>query len=70
MEPKPKYVFDVHKMKLAHGRNPLNQPIMKVVTEARNPPIGSNGNQGTARIPSVIMCADVEHRGNHSVKDP
>jgi len=70
MEPKPKYVSDMHKMKLAHGRNPLNQPIMKADTEARYPPIGSNGNQGTARIPSVIMCADVEHRGNHSVKDP
>ena len=70
MEPKLKYVSDVHKMKLAHGRNPLNQPIMKADTEVRNPPIGSNGNQGTARIPSVIMCADVEHRGNHSVKDP
>ena len=70
MEPKPKYVSDVHKMKLAHGRNPLNQPIMKADTEARNPPIGSNGNPGTARIPSVIMCVDVEHRGNHSVKDP
>ena len=70
MEPKPKYVSDVHKMKLAHGRNPLNQPIMKADTEARDPPIGSNGNQGTARIPSVIMYADVEHRGNHSVKDP
>ena len=70
MEPKPKYVSDVHKMKLAHGRNPLDQPIMKADTEARNPPIGSNGNQGTAQIPSVIMCADVEHRGNHSVKDP
>ena len=48
MEPKPKYVSDVHKMKLAHGRNPLNQPIMKADTEARNPPIGSNGNQGIA----------------------
>ena len=70
MEPKPKYVSDVHKMKLAHGRNPLNQPIMKADTEARNPPIGSNGNQGTARIPSVIMYVDVEHWGNHSVKDP
>ena len=70
MEPKPKYVSDVHKMKLAYGRNPLNQPIMKADIEARNPPIGSNGNPGTARIPSVIMCADIEHRGNHSVKDP
>ena len=60
----------MHKMKLAHGRNPLNQPIMKADTEVRNPPIGSNGNQGTARIPSVIMYADIEHRGKHSVKDP
>ena len=70
MEPKPKYVSDMHKMKLAHGRNPLNQPIMKADTEVRYPTIGSNGNQGTARIPSVIMYADIEHRGNHSVKDP
>ena len=70
MEPKPKYVFDMHKMKLVHGRNPLSQPIMKADTEVRNLIIGSNGNQGTARIPSVIMCADVEHRGNRSVKDP
>ena len=60
----------MHKMKLAHGRNPLNQPIMKADTKARNPPMGSNGNQGTTRIPSVIMYAEVEHRGNHSVKDP
>ena len=43
---------------------------MKADTAARNPPIGSNGNQGTTPIPSVIMYADVEHRGNHSVKDP
>ena len=57
-------------MKLAHRRNPLNQPIMKADIEARYPPIGSNGNQGTARIPSVIMYVDVEHKGNHSVKDP
>ena len=70
MEPKPKYVSDVHKMKLAHGRNPLNQPIMKVDTEARYPLTGSNGNQGTAQIPSVIMYANVEHKENHSVKDP
>ena len=69
-EPKPKYVSDMYKMKLAHGRNPLNQPIMKANTEARNPLIGSNGNQGIARIPSVIMYADIKHKGNHSVKDP
>jgi len=43
----PKYIFGIHKMWLVHGRNPLNQPIMKVDTEARNPPIRSNGNQGT-----------------------
>ena len=60
----------MHKMKLAHRRNPLNQPIMKADTKARIPPIGSNGNQGTARIPSVIMYADVKHRGKNSVKDP
>jgi len=35
-------------MWLAHNRNPLNQPIMKVDIDERNPPIGSNGNQGTA----------------------
>ena len=64
-ETKPKYVSDMHKMKLAKGRNPLNQPIMKYDTEARYPPIGSNGNQGTARIPSVIMYADVEQKENH-----
>ena len=69
-EPKPKYVSHMHKMKLAHRRSHLNQPIMKADIEARNPPIGSNGNQGTARIPSVIMYADVEHKENHSVKDP
>ena len=45
---KSKYVSDVHKMWLAHDKNPLNQPIMKADTEARHPPIGSNGNQGTA----------------------
>ena len=67
---KPKYVSNMHKMKLAHRRNPLNQPIMKADTEAINPPIRSNGNQGIAQIPSVIMYADVEHKGNHSVKDP
>ena len=70
MEPKLKYISDMHKMKLVHDRNPLNQPIMKADIEARNSPIGSNGNQSIAQIPSVIMCADVEHRGNHSVKDP
>ena len=59
----------MHKMKLAHGRNPLNQPIMKADTEARYPSIVSNGNQGTARIPSVVMYADIEHNGNNSVKD-
>ena len=59
----------MHKMKLAHGRNPMNQPIMKADKEARYPLIGSNGNQGTTRIPSVILYADVKHRGNHSVKD-
>ena len=57
-------------MKLAHDRNPLNQLIMKADKEARYPLIGSNGNQGTARIPSVIMYVDVEHKENHSVKDP
>ena len=67
---KEKYVSNMPNMKLAHGRNPLNQPIMKADTEVRYPSIGSNGNQGTARIPSVIMYADVEHRKNHSVKDP
>ena len=67
---KPKYVFDMHKMNLAHGRNPMNQPIMKADIEARYPSIGSNGNQGTAQIPSVIMYDDVEHKENHSVKDP
>ena len=70
MEPKLKYVFDVHKMKLAHGRNPLNQPIMKADTEAIYRSIGSNGNPGTARIPSVIIYPDIEHKENHSVKDP
>ena len=67
---KPKYVSDMHKMKLAHGRNPLNQPIMKADTKVRYPPIRSNGNQGISRIPSVIMYADVEHKENHLVKDP
>jgi len=43
-----KYVSSVHKMWLAHDRNPLNQPIMEADTEARYPAIGSNGNQGTA----------------------
>jgi len=49
----PKHVSGINKMYLAHDRNPLNQPIMKVDIEARNPPIGSNGNQSTAQIP---MC--------------
>ena len=40
-----KYVSDMHKMNLAHTRNPLNQPIMEADKEARYPPIGSNGNQ-------------------------
>jgi len=44
----PKYVFGVHKMWLVHDRNPLNQPIIEADTEVRYPPIGSNGNQGTA----------------------
>ena len=44
----PKHIFGVHKMWLAHDRNPLNQPIMRADTEVRYPPIGSNGNQGTA----------------------
>jgi len=35
-------------MWLAHNGNPLNQPIMKADREARYPPIGSNGKQGTA----------------------
>ena len=52
----PKYVLGIHKMWLAHGRNPLNQPIVKADTEARYPPIGSNGTQGTAPIP---MCENV-----------
>ena len=52
----PKYVSGGHKMWLAHDRNPLNQPIMKADTEARYPPIGSNGSQGTTRIP---MCDNV-----------
>ena len=60
----------MHKIKLAHIRNLLNQLIMKVEKEARFPPIGSNGNQGTAQIPSVIMYADIKHKENHSVKDP
>jgi len=34
-------------MWLVRDKNPLNQPIMKVDTEVRNPLIGSNGNQGT-----------------------
>ena len=67
---KSKYVSDMHKMKLAYGRNSMNQPIMKDDTKARYPPIGSNGNQGIARILSVIMYADVEHKENHSVKEP
>ena len=37
-------------MWLVHDRNPMNQPIMKADTEVRIPPIGSNGNQGIARI--------------------
>ena len=45
----------MHKMKLVHDRNPLNQPIMKDDKEVRYPPIRSNGNQGTAQIPGVIM---------------
>ena len=57
-------------MYLAHDRNPLNQPIMKDDNEARNPPIGSNGNQGTAKILGVIMKYEVKHKGNHSMKDP
>ena len=43
-----KYISSVQKMWLAHDINPLNQPMMKADTEARYPPIGSNGNQGTA----------------------
>ena len=53
---RPKHVSDVHKMWLAHDKNPLNQQIMKANTEVRYPPIGSNGNQGTTRIP---MCDNV-----------
>jgi len=48
-----KHISGVHKMWLVHDRNPLNQPIMKADTEAKNPVIGSNGNQGTTPIP---MC--------------
>ena len=32
----------MHKMKLAHDRNPLNQPTVKFEKEARNPLTGSN----------------------------
>lgn len=49
----PNYVFDIHKMWLVYDRNHLNQLIMKADTKARNPPIGSNRNQGVACIP---MC--------------
>ena len=44
---RPKHISSVHKMWLVHDRNPLNEPILKADTEARYPPIGSNGNQGT-----------------------
>lgn len=51
-----KHVSGVHKMWLAHIRNPLNQPIRRADTEVRNPLIRSNGNQGTSQSP---LCDNV-----------
>jgi len=54
-----KYIFDMHKMKLEHERNPLNHKIVKAYTKVRNPTIGSNENQATSQIQmcdNVICC--------------
>jgi len=51
-----KHISDIHKMWLAHDRNPLDKPVMRANTLARYPPIGSNGNQGTTQIQ---MCDSV-----------